>query len=40
VVDLQAQYGIDSDGDFKVDTWQDADPADWTRLLAVRVYRS
>ena len=37
VVNLQAQYGIDSDGDFKVDTWQDADPVDWTRLLAVRV---
>jgi len=32
VIDLQAQYGIDSDGDYKVDTWQDADPADWTRL--------
>lgn len=37
VIDLQAQYGIDSNGDYKVDTWQDADPADWTRLLAVRV---
>lgn len=37
VIDLQAQYGIDADGDYKVDTWQETDPADWTRLLAVRV---
>lgn len=37
VIDLKAQYGIDDDGDYTVDTWQDADPGDWTRLRAVRV---
>lgn len=39
IIDIQAQYGIDTDTppDYKVDTWQDTDPADWTRLLAVRV---
>lgn len=37
IIDLQAQYGIDSNGDYKVDTWQETAPTDWTRLLAVRV---
>lgn len=37
VIDLQAQYGLDTNGDYKVDVWQDAAPANWTQLLAVRV---
>jgi type IV pilus assembly protein PilW len=37
VIDLQAQYGIDANGDYKVDVWQDAAPTNWTQLLAVRV---
>ncbi len=36
VVNLQAQYGLDADGDTRIDTWQDADPADWTLLRMVR----
>jgi type IV pilus assembly protein PilW len=36
VVDLQAQYGLDADGDTRIDTWQAADPADWTQLRMIR----
>lgn len=36
VVDLQAQYGLDADGDTRIDTWQDADPANWTQLRMIR----
>jgi type IV pilus assembly protein PilW len=38
VVNLQAQYGIDTTvpPDGVVDTWQNAAPADWTVVLAVR----
>jgi len=36
VVNLQAQYGLDADGDTRIDTWQDADPAAWTQLRMIR----
>jgi type IV pilus assembly protein PilW len=38
VADLKAQYGVDANGDGAISSseWQDADPTDWTRLLAVR----
>jgi len=36
VVNLQAQYGIDANGDTTVDTWQDADPASWNQLRMIR----
>jgi type IV pilus assembly protein PilW len=38
VINLQAQYGIDTSAptDGIVDIWQNAPPADWTTLLAVR----
>lgn len=36
VVDLQAQYGLDADGDTTIDTWQDADPAAWSQLRMIR----
>lgn len=36
VVNLQAQYGVDTDADGMVDAWTEAPPADWTNLLAVR----
>ncbi|MCF8149843.1 MAG: PilW family protein [Burkholderiaceae bacterium] len=35
-VDLQAQYGLDTNGDTTIDTWQDADPAAWTQLRMIR----
>lgn len=37
IVDLQAQYGKDTDGDQLVDTWDTLLPADWTQVLAVRI---
>lgn len=37
IIDLQAEYGLDTNGDFVVDTWQAADPADWRQVLAIRV---
>jgi type IV pilus assembly protein PilW len=37
IIDLQAQYGLDTDGDFIADTWQSADPVNWRQLIAVRV---
>ena len=38
IVDLQAQYGIDADGDGMIAAgeWTEAAPADWKQLLAVR----
>lgn len=38
IIDLQAQYGVDADNNGMIaDTeWTNTDPADWTRLLAVR----
>lgn len=37
IIDLQAEYGLDTDGDFQADTWQAADPASWTQVIAIRV---
>ncbi len=39
IINLQAQYGLDTTPirDYLVDTWQSATPADWTRVIAVRV---
>lgn len=37
IVDLQAEYGVDTNGDLIVDTWQTNDPTDWRQLLAIRV---
>ena len=36
VVKLKAEYGIDTDGDRRPDTWTTAPPVDWTTVLAVR----
>ena len=36
VVDLQAEYGLDTNADDVVDTWQGADPADWTQVRSIR----
>lgn len=37
IIDLQAQYGLDTDGDFMADTWQVAAPASWQEVIAVRI---
>jgi type IV pilus assembly protein PilW len=39
VADIQAQYGVDTNNDFQIaeSEWTTADPADWTKVLAVRV---
>lgn len=40
IVNLQAQYGRDTDGDGRIDIWDEntvAAQADWTRVLALRV---
>jgi type IV pilus assembly protein PilW len=37
IVDLQAQYGLDTNNDTVVDVWQAADPANWTQLRAIRI---
>lgn len=40
VVDLQAEYGIDTDGDRRISSpaeWTPGPPTDWTRVLAVRI---
>ena len=37
VINLKAQYGIDSNGDGMVDSWTSTDPSDWTTVRAVRV---
>jgi len=36
VVNLKAEYGIDTNGDLRPDTWTTVPPADWTTVLAVR----
>ncbi len=36
VVNLKAEYGVDTDGDRRPDTWTTVPPADWTTVLAVR----
>ena len=36
VVNLKAEYGVDTDADRKPDTWTTVPPADWTTVLAVR----
>ena len=36
VVNLKAEYGIDTDGDRKPNLWTAVPPADWTTVLAVR----
>lgn len=42
VVDLKAQYGVDTDGNGRItdtspDEWTTTDPTDWTRVRAIRV---
>lgn len=39
IINLQAQYGLDTTPvrDYLVDTWQSTAPADWTRVIAIRV---
>ena len=37
VVNLKAEYGIDTNADFKPDVWTNVPPADWTTVLAIRV---
>lgn len=37
VVNLKAEYGIDTNGDLRPDSWTTIPPADWTTVLAVRV---
>ena len=36
VVNMKAEYGVDTDGDRIPDTWTTVAPADWTTVLAVR----
>lgn len=36
VIDLQAEYGLDTDNDLQPDVWQTAAPAPWTQLVAIR----
>jgi len=40
IIDLQAQYGVDSDGDGDIDAWNTTEPAnatEWSRVLALRI---
>jgi type IV pilus assembly protein PilW len=39
VINLKAEYGVDNDGDGTISAaeWQTAAPADWRRVLAIRV---
>ncbi|GAB2180552.1 hypothetical protein DLREEDagrD3_07750 [Denitratisoma sp. agr-D3] len=37
IVNLQAEYGLDTDNDTIVDTWQVAAPAAWNMVRAIRV---
>lgn len=37
IVNLQAEYGLDTNGDFQADLWQAADPGNWRQAVAVRV---
>jgi len=36
VINLKAEYGVDTNADRRPDTWTAAPPADWTTVLAVR----
>ena len=36
VINMKAEYGIDTDADRRPDAWTTAPPADWTTVLAVR----
>jgi hypothetical protein len=36
VMNLKAEYGLDTDGDRRPDTWTTVAPVDWTTLIAVR----
>jgi type IV pilus assembly protein PilW len=36
IVDLQAEYGLDTDNDTVADTWQATDPTDWAQLRLIR----
>jgi type IV pilus assembly protein PilW len=36
VVNLQAQYGLDTNSDGAVDVWQDATPASWAQVRMIR----
>ena len=36
VINLKAEYGVDTDADRIPDTWTNVAPADWTTVLAVR----
>lgn len=39
IINLKAEYGIDTNGDYIVDTWQSAAPAaaDWNKIIAIHV---
>ncbi|HEY0663946.1 MAG TPA: PilW family protein [Thiobacillaceae bacterium] len=37
IVDLKAQYGRDTGTDNVIDTWDNTAPADWMKVLAVRI---
>lgn len=37
VVNMKALYGLDADGDRRVDSWTNVAPADWAQVLSVRV---
>jgi type IV pilus assembly protein PilW len=37
IVDLKAQYGRDTGADNVIDTWDNTTPADWMKVLAVRI---
>ena len=37
IVDLKAQYGRDTGADNVIDTWDNTAPADWMKVLAVRI---
>lgn len=37
VIDLQAEYGLDTNGDTIVDTWQVAAPGAWRQVRALRI---
>lgn len=37
IVDLKAQYGVDTGSDNVIDTWTTTAPANWLKVLAVRI---
>ena len=37
IIDLQAEYGLDTDGDTIIDTWNALVPGTWSQVRAVRV---